>query len=73
MKLVYITLNTSTGKSIPANSKLRVTHIAVILCQQYSKQERCKRRFNSQLFVWINTFLHQRNKAYIALNLHEGT
>jgi len=46
--------------------------------QQYSKQKRCKKGFNPQLFVWINTSLHHRNKAYIAqrikaLNLHEGT
>lgn len=37
-----------------------------------------KKGCNPQIFVWINTFLQQRNKAYIAqrikaLNLHEGT
>lgn len=42
MKLVYIILNTSTGKSIPANSKLRVTHIAVILCNSIQNKKDAK-------------------------------
>lgn len=42
MKLVYIIFNTSTGKSIPANSKLRVTHIAVILCNSIQNKKDAK-------------------------------
>lgn len=42
MKLVYIILKTSTCKSIPANSKLRVNHTAVILCNSIQNEKDAK-------------------------------
>lgn len=39
MKLVYIILKTSTGKSILANSKLRVNYTAVNLCNSIQNKK----------------------------------
>lgn len=42
MKLVYIMLKTSTGRSISANSKDRLNHTAVILCNKIQNKKDAK-------------------------------
>lgn len=42
MKLVYILLKTSAGKSIPVNSELRVNHTSVILCNSIKNKKDAK-------------------------------